>query len=148
MSLIKFENMSLLNKLDISNTNGENKLVSNLLNKCSSLKSLNISYCLKISDEAFTSATLNCQLEELDLSFVKQVFNKNDLKRTLKIHFSLNKFMIIKVTDLTIEALSQTRNTLKILKLKGCINVTNEGNLIICFYLSKACKVNTISRIF
>ena len=73
INVIKFENMISLNKLDLSNSSGENKLVSSLLSKCLSLKALNISYCLKITDEAFTSASISSRLEELNLSYAKQV---------------------------------------------------------------------------
>lgn len=103
LNSIKFENLTSLHKLDLANSNGDNTLVSSLLLKCVSLQSLNISYCLKITDDTFTSATIKSQLQELNLSYIKHI------------------------TDLTIESLSQIRASLKILKLKGCSNITNEG---------------------
>jgi hypothetical protein len=111
VSLIKFENLTALHKLDLANSNGDNKLVSSLLNKCASLQWLNISYCLKITDETFTSATIKSQLQELNLSYINHI------------------------TDLTIESLSQIRNSLKVLKLKGCANITNDG---VCKIISES----------
>ena len=70
---IKFDHMTSLARLDLSNSSGDNKLFSNLLNQCITLKSLNLSYCLKVTDEMFMMATLNSKLEELNLSFIKQV---------------------------------------------------------------------------
>jgi hypothetical protein len=65
--------MRALTRLDLSNSSGDNKLFSNLLNQCITLKSLNISYCLKITDDMFTMASINSKLEELNLSYIKQV---------------------------------------------------------------------------
>ena len=59
VNCVKFEHMRSLKRLDLSNSSGDNRLFSNLLNKCVTLKSLNLSYCLKLNDEMFTMASLN-----------------------------------------------------------------------------------------
>jgi hypothetical protein len=68
---INFQNLSCLKKLDLSNSSGDDKLISKLLKQCSSLKNLSLSYSLKISDEAFTNDFINCNLEDLNLNYTK-----------------------------------------------------------------------------
>ena len=94
VTCVKFENMRALTRLDLSNSSGDNKLFSNLLNQCVSLKSLNISYCLRITDDMFTMASINSRLEELNLSYIKQVIwlaFKEHHKITKKIYLNETK---------------------------------------------------------
>ena len=72
-SYIRFENLSNLTNLDISNSSGDNDLIRLLLINSSSLKCLNLSYCYKITDDLFTNLKITCQLKELNLNFLRQV---------------------------------------------------------------------------
>ena len=103
MASVKFQSMCCLANLDISNSNGDNRLITLLLANSSSLSNLNLSYCYKIVDEPFTNARIRAPLRELNLNFVKQL------------------------TDAALDALVQCAATLAVLKIKGCTQITSDG---------------------
>jgi hypothetical protein len=67
------------------------------------LKILNLSYCYKITDQAFSLAPIQAPLEEINLNFIRQVTNK------------------------TLESLLKVSSTLKKLLLKSCSEINADG---------------------
>jgi F-box and leucine-rich repeat protein 2/20 len=70
---ILFERFQSLVHLDISNSKGDNQFVSKILRNSRTLKKVNLSYCIKLTDEAFIS--INCPIEDLDLNFLAKVIS-------------------------------------------------------------------------
>ena len=70
---INFDNLENLTSLDISCSKSNDKIVEKLFKSSKTLKSINLSYCSKITDNLFIGLSINCPLEELNLSFVQQV---------------------------------------------------------------------------
>lgn len=77
--------MANLYKLDISNTACDNKLISVILKKINTLKVLNLNSCLRLGDEMFQMSEIKSPIEDLNLSFVKNVIA----------FFSKNKFLFL-----------------------------------------------------
>jgi hypothetical protein len=97
----QFLNTSLhLTKLDLSYNLGNNQLFASILKNCVSLKCLYVDYCKNLTDEMFTTFRINSPLEELHLT-------------------GLN------VTDVTLQTLSQLKNSLKKLVISRCHRVSS-----------------------
>jgi hypothetical protein len=70
---INFSHLTNFKELDIGGSVVDPKLLNNLFKTSHSLRFLNLSYCFQISDQIFTNVSINCPLEELNLSFLTQV---------------------------------------------------------------------------
>lgn len=114
---VKFDQLKNLTKLDLSFSNGDNKVLSCILKSCKNLKYLDLNNCSKLTDEMFTlTDSIKAPLEDLNLSMIKQL------------------------TDVSLEILiSQISYSLKVLKIKGCDKLTDEA---ISNTLSKLSNLN------
>ena len=92
-----------LTKLDLSYNFGNNQLFASILNKCTSLKCLNVDFCQNLTDEMFTSFPINAPLEQLNLTGLS-------------------------ITDLTLRNLGERlRTSLKCLSLRKCRQLSSRG---------------------
>lgn len=93
-----------LTDLDLSSSEANNEAFALILNNCTRLKSLNLSWCVNLSDAAFTTKTINAPLQNLDVSYA-----------------STN------LTDLTLSKLSIECKHLKELRVACCSGLTPAG---------------------
>ena len=70
---MEFHLFKSLHTLDLSGSKNCNKIVSKLLQKCSSLKSLDISACKELNDDMFKISSFAAPLEELNMSFLNVI---------------------------------------------------------------------------
>jgi hypothetical protein len=116
-----FRNLKLtdyLIELDLSNSNGDNRLFASILKYCIKLRKFDINSCRMITDEVFDLLTIRAPLEELNLNCVS----------------SLTDFSL----DFLIKNSQIIAKTLKILSIDNCLNITpyKIGNLLKKFNLN------------
>ncbi len=71
---VRFDRLEQLTTLDLSMSNGDNKVLANILRNCKLLSDLDVSNCIKLTDEMFTlTPAIGARLEQLNLSMNRHV---------------------------------------------------------------------------
>jgi hypothetical protein len=60
-------------ELDLNSSEANNRAFALILNKCTRLRALNLSWCANLTDQAFDMLPINAPLESLDLSYDSNV---------------------------------------------------------------------------
>jgi hypothetical protein len=80
---------------------------------------------------------------------IDSVSKKADSTSNFSFQIFLDKstiFKNIKITDATLDSLSQLTNSLKTLRLKGCIGLTNEGDYFLFIFFKTL--TNNFNKMF
>ncbi len=111
--------LSNLVELDLNSSEANNRAFALILNKCDRLRTLNLSWCANLTDQAFDLYPINAKLDSLDLSYDSNV------------------------TDITLQKLAQyLSHSLKELKIAYCLGMTSEGVLE---FLKTTTKLNYLN---
>jgi hypothetical protein len=71
---VRFDRLAHLTTLDLSMSNGDNKVVASVLRNCRLLSHLDVSNCIKLTDEMFTlTPSIEARLEQINLSMNRHV---------------------------------------------------------------------------